>query len=475
VSRSAADDAAPSRWALGPRTLRGRLALIFGLVTIAVSLLVGGFVLLRYKSGLSSQVTENLETRYDDVRAAVAQAAAPVAGRDLPIIPRAEVFAQVIDDRGEVVAASPKALLDDPVLSKEQIAAASARPRTIEQSVSPRSNDARLLVGTQKVGDQRLVVVVGASLDGMKRSQRQLETDLAIGMPILAIVVIAAGWMLAGAALRPVRSMVSDADAYSAQRRGQRLSVPDGEELAELARRLNAMLNRIEDAIDHEHAFLDDASHELRTPIAIARAELELASMQVRDPAAAEALASALEEVERLDHLATNLLVLARVRAAGPPPGEPVDLAEVADRVVVDVERAHGPAGVELHVTGSASATGDADALERAVTNLVDNAVRYASTRVDVTLTHADGRVAVEVHDDGPGFPRELLDRAVDRFVRGGAGGSAGLGLAIVDAIAVAHGGGLEISNDPDGGAIVRLWIPTPADATLTAFAARSS
>jgi signal transduction histidine kinase len=463
------------QWRFRPRTLRGRLALVFGLVTIAVSLLVGGFVLLRYKSGLSSQVTENLETRYEDVRAAVAQAVIPVAGRDLPIIPRTEVFAQVIDERGDVLAASPKVLLDDPVLSRRQLDAATSKPHTIEQPVAPRAHDARLLVGTQHVGSRRLVVVVGTSLDGMERSQHQLETDLAIGMPILAAVVIAAGWMLAGAALRPVRAMVGEADAYSAQRRSQRLSVPPGEELAELARRLNAMLARIEEAIDHEHAFLDDASHELRTPIAIARAEIELASMQVRDATGTAALESALEEVERLDHLATNLLVLARVRAAGPPVGEPVDLGEVAGRAVDDVARARGRDGIELRVEGAADTTGDAVALERAVTNLVDNAVRHARSRVDVTLARRSGRATVEVRDDGPGFPGELLEHAVDRFVRGAAGGSAGLGLAIVDAIAGAHGGGIEISNDVAGGARVRLWIPAPSEGGLSRSVPQSS
>ena len=195
-------------------------------------------------------------------------------------------------------------------------------------------------------------MVVGASLDPLQRAENQLVTDLAIAMPILALVVIAAGWVLAGAALRPVRKMVGEADAFSTQRRGQRLSVPAGEEIAELARRLNAMLSRIEEAIDHEHAFLDDASHELRTPIVIAWAEIELAAMQATDPAGAAALASALEEVERLDHLANNLLVLARVRAAGPPPADPVDLTVVAERAVDDVERARPHEGVELRVGG---------------------------------------------------------------------------------------------------------------------------
>ena len=460
---------------LRPRTLRGRLALVFGLVTVGVSVLVGGFVLLRYHSGLSSQVDENLETRFEDVISAVAHTQGPLAGRNRPIIPRTEVFAQVIDEQGHVVDASPKALLDDSVLSKRQLAAATRHQHTIEQTVPTRANHARLLVGTETVRGQRLVVVVGASLDPLQRAENQLVTDLAIALPILALVVIAAGWVLAGAALRPVRRMVGEADAFSTQRRGQRLSVPSAEEIAELARRLNAMLGRIEEAIDHEHAFLDDASHELRTPIAIARAEIELATMQATDPAGAAALASALEEVERLDHLATNLLVLARARAAGPPPAEPVDLTAVAERAVDDVERARPREGIELHVGGDASATGDAVALERAIANLVDNATRHARSRVDVTLTRENGRATVEVRDDGPGFPVELLDHAVDRFVRGNTGGSAGLGLAIVDAVAGAHGGGIEISNDAAGGARVLLWLPVAVENDVRPSAARSS
>jgi signal transduction histidine kinase len=155
--------------------------------------------------------------------------------------------------------------------------------------------------------------------------------------------------------------------------------------------------------------------------------------------------------------------VLARVRASGPPARTPVELGEVAERAVGDVERARPQVGVELHVAGRALASGDADALERAVANLVENASRYARTRVDVTIEKSNGSAVLEVRDDGPGFPPELLDHAVDRFVRGNISGSAGLGLAIVDAIAGAHGGGIEISNVDAGGACVRLWLPAGA------------
>ena len=218
------------------------------------------------------------------------------------------------------------------------------------------------------------------------------------------------------------------------------------------------MLARIEAALDHERAFLDDASHELRTPIAIARGELELARPLANDsPAVAVALESALEEVEQLQVMAVNLLDLARTRAAGPPPETTVDLRAVCADAIDSVRRARTTDPVAVSLSGEASTVGDAAALTRAVTNLVDNAVRHAGHEVTVALGHPNGTSVVEVRDDGPGFPSEVVDHVGARFIPGAHG--AGLGLAIVEAIAGAHGGRLELSNADDGasGAIARL------------------
>jgi signal transduction histidine kinase len=286
----------------------------------------------------------------------------------------------------------------------------------------------------------------------------------------LAAIVSVAGWFLAGAALKPVRNLVEEADEMSAvAARGQRrrLSVPEsGEELADLARHLNELLARIEGALEHERAFLDDASHDLRTPISIVRSELELARMQTEEGSElARALDSALEEVGRLDRLAVNLLVLARFRSAGPPPPEPVDLGALSRRAAETVARSRDGHAVPVRVNGSAEVRGDEDAIARAVLNLVDNAARHADERVDVEVSSDEDGAVVAVRDDGPGFPPELLGQAVGRFVRGTDGGhgtenGAGLGLAIVDAIATAHGGALEIENSAEGGAEVQLRLP---------------
>ncbi len=336
----------------------------------------------------------------------------------------------------------------------------------------------RLLAGPSKSGG---VVVVGTALEEVASAQRRLELALGVGLPLLAALVTVVGWFVAGAALRPVQEMIEDADvisARSARRFRQRLTVPDGagEELAELARRLNHLLERIENALEHERAFLDDASHELRTPIAIARGELELARVQVPDGTeTAASLDSALEEVDRLDHLASSLLVLARTRAAGPPPDRMFALDDAVRRAAQDALAVHrhspDPQPVMVQVDGSAQARGDSQAIERAVRNLVENALRYARSDVKVTVSADDAGASVTVWDDGPGFPDDVLARGVDRFAPGDspdAHGGAGLGLAIVAEIVAAHGGTVTLRNDaPPGGARAVVALPASAESHL--------
>jgi two-component system OmpR family sensor kinase len=443
-----------------PHTLRGRITAVFALVTVLLCALVAGFVLYRYHADLSHQLDENLQSRYGDVRAEIGRVPTPTNGGALPIIPRAEAFAQVLALDGKVLAASPAVLLDRPVLHSKQLERAKRGRITVERAVPPRADEARLLAGTERLGDQRVIVVVGSSLDELHRAQTQLEVALAIALPVLTIVVIATGWWLVGAALRPVRSMVAEAETFSERRRPGQLSVGGPEELAELARRLNEMLARIEAALDHERAFLDNASHELRTPIAIARGELELARpLTTSVPAVRDAVDSALEEVERLEQLAANLLVLARTRASGPALDERVDLGTVCEHAIAAVRRAHDVDGITIETQGSAHALGDAMALERAVGNLVENAARHAAHRVDVIVGTANGDASIEVRDDGPGFPAQVLDVAGNRFVPGVNGGT-GLGLAIVDAIATAHRGHLELDDGNGPGAVARLRLP---------------
>ena len=450
-----------------PRTLRGRLTLVFALVTAVLCLLVGVMVDFQYRNALRDALDDGLVTRFDNLERDLATSG------DLsvePTLPDAEAFAQIVDVDGQVVNAAPRALLERRVLTKGELADARTRRITIERSAAPGDQRSRLLAGPAGQKGLGLVVVVGTSLDEAIDAQHRLEQSLIIGLPLLAGIVSVAGWFLAGAALKPVRDLVEEADeisAVAARGHRRRLSVPEtGEELADLARHLNELLARIEGALEHERAFLDDASHDLRTPISIVRSELELARMQTEAGSElARALDSSLEEVDRLDRLAVNLLVLARSRSAGPRRLESVELGALSQRASETVARSRDGAAVPVRVNGSANVQGDKDAIERAVLNLVENAARHARAHVDVDVSTDGDRAVVAVRDDGPGFPPELLGQAAGRFVRGTNGGrgtenGAGLGLAIVDAIATAHGGELEIENGVDGGASVQLRIP---------------
>jgi signal transduction histidine kinase len=341
---------------------------------------------------------------------------------------------------------------------------------------------ARLLAHPTQAGGRTLVIVVGASLDAVIRGRERLALILALLSPLLGVLLSVGGWLLAGAALRPVRRMSQEADVISLAQAGRRLAQPAGEdEIAQLGRTLNAMLDRIEAAFARERMFLDDASHELRTPIAVLRAELEVALLDLSsgDPldaagraAMERSLRSALEEAERLAHLAEDLLVLARATAGRLPlRRRPVDvraLAEEAARRGTNGAAGKAAPGVTVAVDGPAAlAVVDPARLDQVITNLVGNARRFARRRVQVGINTDGEDVIVTVADDGPGFPEALLPVAFDRFTRAeaarghDAGAGAGLGLAIVAAIVRAHGGTISAGNGPPlGGAAVVVRLP---------------
>ncbi|HEV7888251.1 MAG TPA: ATP-binding protein, partial [Acidimicrobiales bacterium] len=318
-----------------------------------------------------------------------------------------------------------------------------------------------------------VIIVAGTNREIEVEGQRKLAVALAVMAPLLIGAIAGGGWVLAGAALHPVGRMTEEADAVSlasVAEAGRRLAQPPGDdEIARLGRTLNAMLDRIEASFARERAFVDDASHELRTPLAILRGELELALAETHDPAAVErALRSGLEEAERLSRLADDLLVLARSQAGDIPLSvREVDLLDAARRVVARV--AAGGGGVRVEVRGEAVAgLVDPDRLDQVLLNLLANARRFAGAVVVVSVRAVEGEAEVEVADDGPGFPAQLLPGVFDRFSRGdqargreAGGGGAGLGLSIVAALVQAHHGTVEVMNGGVlGGAVVRVRVP---------------
>jgi len=248
------------------------------------------------------------------------------------------------------------------------------------------------------------------------------------------------------------------------------------DEIAALAGTMNDLLRRLRRALARQRAFVADASHELRTPFAVLHGELELAGRPGRSKEElSAAVASAAEEASRLTRITDDLLLLAK----GDENKLSLQVArtDVTSLLARSAERAGAraeAAGVTCRVEAGAGLTAivDAGRIRQAVDNLVDNALRFAppGTQVVIRAEIAGGSLVIEVSDCGPGFPAEFLPHAFERFRRPDQGrarsaGGAGLGLAIVHAIASAHGGTAVAANRPEGGATVRLEVPASPEA----------
>jgi signal transduction histidine kinase len=332
----------------------------------------------------------------------------------------------------------------------------------------------RVLATTAPVGGGRVLVTVGTGADVSDAAVGNVRTALLLGGPPAVLLAGVAAWLLAGAALRPVQQMRRQADAISDRDIGRRLAVPGTrDEIAALGSTLNRLLGRLQAALERERGFVADAGHELRTPLAILRTELELAARPGRSrEALAEAVMQAGRETDRLIRLSEDLLLLARMDNAQPllRPVE-VSLPELLSTAANGATAHAAERGVTVTVDapGKQSVVADPDRMRQALDNLLDNATRHAPPGSEVQITARtdhEGWVTVAVSDSGPGFPEEFLPHAFERFQRAEAarsrdGGGAGLGLSIVQAIALAHGGRTTAVNRDDEGATVALHLPT--------------
>src|SRR6266508_91531 len=270
-------------------------------------------------------------------------------------------------------------------------------------------------------------------------------------------------------------AMRRQAAEISAVGSGDRLSVPPaGDELGRLGVTLNEMLARLERSLARERRFVADASHELRTPLALLKAELELARREGRSvEELSAAVGSAADEADRLIRLAEDLLVLAHLDEEDlPVHAEGLELDDLLAGATRAFERRASEAGRRLVVNAPGGVTLEADRLrlEQAVGNLLDNALRHGGGTIELAAAVAGDRVELHVRDEGAGFPPDLLEHAFERFSRAvpaRSRGHAGLGLAIVDSVAKAHGGKVGAVNRARGGADV--WIELP----LTAVSSR--
>jgi two-component system OmpR family sensor kinase len=297
--------------------------------------------------------------------------------------------------------------------------------------------------------------------------QRELESAIfaigAVGTAVLLIGSIMA-WRLAGSVLRPVRAVTETARSLSESDLSRRIPVEGTDEVARLAATFNDMLDRLERAFTIQRRFLDDAGHELRTPITIVRGHLEL--LEDDPEQRRETLALVMDELDRMSRMVSELLELAKAE-------EPDFLAP--ERVELDAltRELHAkatalPGTWLLEQNGEGTIVADRQRLTQALMQLAENAVRHAGTEQPIALgsTLADGEARIWVRDRGPGIDPDERQHLFDRFTRGRSGDrdGAGLGLAIVQAIAEAHGGHVEVSSRRGAGATFTIAVPVRDD-----------
>ncbi len=400
----------------------GRLATVRVRITAAAVLVVGvalvggAFWLVRaHREGLITNIDSAARLRSQDIAAAIDDGNIP----QRLAAPRGdEYLVQVVDGNGTVVAASVN-IPGDARISTLEPGADGYSARTvagIERGEGPYHVVARRV---QTPGGT-YVVYVARSLDGVARSTDNLERLLWWSLPALLTLMGVLTWIVTGRALRPVESMRQEVEVIGAEDLHRRVPEPaTGDEIGRLARTMNAMLGRLEDATDRQRRFVADASHELRSPLTGIRAQLEvdlehpeLADWQTTER---EVLADAI----RMQRLVDDLLAIAVVDASELDAAHraPVDLDEI---VLAESRRLHTSSAlaVDTHAVSGAQVDGNADQLLRVVRNLLDNAAQHARSEVVVSLVESSTEVTLRVVDDGPGIPEADRERVFERFAK---------------------------------------------------------
>ena len=444
-------------------TVRTRTTVAATLI-LGLTLAVGGAAMLTLlERSLVGNLDDVADVRADDI-AAVARAGA------LPdtLALEEDAVGQVVDEGGRVIAASPNASNRSPIstlhpLSKQPVS------RTVDDlpGVSGRY---RLLAVRAESPDGRVTIYVATNLEPAQETLALVRRSLTVASPLLLALVATMTWITVGRSLQPVEAIRARVADVSSKDLHQRVPVPPtDDEIGRLAATMNAMLDRLEAAADKQHRFVADASHELQSPLAAARADLEVALAHPEATDWTDTARALLDENQHMERLVADLLFIAR--ADGAPPSAlctPVDLHEI---VFDEAARLAGSDHVPIDTTNVTSTfvLGRRDDLARAVRNLLDNAQHHASSAVMITLHNGDGTVTLAVEDDGPGVPPEDRDLVFERFARLDVartrrGSGTGLGLAIVREIVEHHGGHVVVEDRPYSTSGARFVVTLPAD-----------
>jgi two-component system, OmpR family, sensor kinase len=450
--------------------IRVRMAAAFAVAMAVVLAATGAFLYDRLGHDLGVALDQELRLRAQDLEQLERSPQASLAGEPaVRFIENGESFAQLLAPGGQVLDASA-GLRGAPLIGAAGRRDALTRPRFSDLPQIPGLDEGvRLLATPVRHAGRPAILVVGAAGENRREALRSLRDELLVVGPIALLLATGLGYLLAGAGLRAVDAMRARAARISADEPAGRLPVPrSGDELQRLGETLNAMLGRLQDAVERERGFVAEAGHELRTPLALMRAELDYALHYARtEDELRAAIRTASDETDRLVALSGALLLIAssdrgRLELHQEPGTAGALLESVRQRFAWRAEELERP----LEVAGGATdvtITADRLRLEQALGNLVDNALRHGAGAVRLTAGEKAGTVTLGVTDDGPGFDDTFLPRAFERFSRGDARRAmdgSGLGLSIVETIARAHGGSAYARNRRDGGAEAGLRIP---------------
>ena len=447
-------------WQLrGWGTVRARTTLLASVVT-ALALVAGAVALaLTLESQLTHRDDAVAQSRVRDLLAAARAGELPVTLEGLGD----EGVGQVVDARGTVLAASAN-IAGRPALTEDR-GGSSLRVSTLAGPDDDETERYRVWIGAGPSPDGPVTVVVGTSLESVAEATRTLRGSLLVGVPILLLLLALAIWAFVGRALRRIDQITTAVAGIGESELDRRVPTPAADdEVRRLALTMNRMLDRLEEASVRQRDFVADASHDLQSPLAALRTQLEIASAHPDQADVRGLAADLLVSCAEMEQLVGDLLYLAVQDGGVPRP--PTALLDLDDLVLEEALRIRPDTGVAIETAGVSAAPvlGDAADLRRLVRNLLDNAVRHARTRVSVTLVVDEGDVVLDVADDGPGVPVGDRARVFDRFYRGdparsGHAGS-GLGLAIASDIAVRHRGELSLLEGRSPGAHFRVRLP---------------
>lgn len=455
-------------WGRRLTRLRARIGTVRARATVAAALIVGVALLagaVALVVGLRHVLTREVETaarlHAADLAGALEAGTEP---RALAVADGDDLLVQVLNRAGRVVAASPAVAGEPPV--------ARLRPGESARVTVPVDDDVYLATATaaSNLQGQQLTVIAARSLENVDESARAVTGLLAIGLPLLLIVVAGTIWSMVGHALAPVEAIRRQVDGISAAELHRRVPNPPGaDEIARLAATMNRMLGRLEQAQTRQRRFVSDASHELRSPVASIRQHAEVALAHPGGITVAELAETVLAEDLRVQRLVDDLLLLARVdeHTLGLR-RRPLDLD---DLVFDEARRLRGTTSLRVDTTAVSAGRVNADpaSLGRVLRNLTDNAARHARASIAFALAERGADVVLDIDDDGPGIPAGDRNRVFQRFVRlddarARDAGGAGLGLAIAAELVAAHGGTVAVADSPTGGARLRLRLPRLAD-----------